>query len=403
MESGRLDADVKGDRDADADVPGPSDAGGSDAVATNPCTTSGTVPTPETSGFPNTSPTFQRVIDADQTGGLVSPSKYYAYAYGPSILREGTRTHVYACTPGIVGESWDHIRYTYSDDDGATWSTPTVVLASTSYAVTGKDYSACDPSIVFQDGYYYLFYSGAENIGGPISNGSDPSETIQTVIRVARATTPAGPFAKFTNRHTWEVGASDPLTLVESKTFTKGRYGVGQQSVVRMGGNLYMWYLDDTAADGVFKIKLRIAPAPWEFGHEYLEFDTNNGLAGLEVRYDPRSKLFISLGVPTYMNIAAIILSTSPDGIEWTKYPAEIVSSPDMRHHARIEGGFTGDAAGHLLDGPTLFGFAAPHVGPGGSVPTDPEIEATLAKGPYWDLFSLRTDDLSERLFRVCP
>ncbi len=366
----------------------------------SPCTAPGVFATPETSGFPNRTPEFPRVIDADQMGGLVSDSKLYAYAYGPAIMKEGARTHMYVCSPGIVGNTWDHIRYQYTDDDGAHWSSPQVVLTSTHTNFTGQDYSACDPSIVFQNGYYYLFYSGAENFAGPVSSGSDPSEAVRTVIRVARSSSPAGPFAKYTTRHTWEEGAIDPLALISPTSFTKGQYGVGQQSVVVSGGNIYMWYLDDTGGTGNV-IKLRLAPTPEEFNYHYIEFDTDNGIVALDVRYDPRSKRFISLGVPTYMNIAAIIFSTSEDGITWTKYPAEVVESEQMRHYARVEGGFTGDSSGHVVTGKTLIGFAAPHL-VNGAVPTDEQALAAAAKGPYWDLFTLSVPDLSSRMFRVC-
>lgn len=379
--------------------------GSADGAVTAPdgslCTAPGTFPSPEVTGFPNRTPDFRRVMNADQVGGLVTDPKLYAYAYGPAIMKENGRTHLYACTPGIVGISWDHIRYAYSDDDGETWSAPSVVLESSHINFGGKDYSACDPSIIFQNGFYYLFYSGAENVAGPVSAGSDPAETVRTVIRVARSASPTGPFAKYTARATWEVGAADPMALVAPANFQKGQYGVGQQSVVRINGNIYMWYLDDTGPGGN-KIKLRLSPTPEEFNYHYVEYDTDNGLVALDVRYDPHSKLFISLGVPTFMNIAALVLRYSADGLSWTSYPAEIVESSEMRHYARVEGGFTGDRDGYVVPGATLFGFAAPHLRGDGTVPSDAEIEATAIRGPYWDLFSLKVDDLPGKLFRVC-
>ena len=385
---------------ADGAADGAADAIAADGTAPA-CTEPGSFPAPERSAFPFRTPEFSRVMNADEVGGLVTEPKLYAYAYGPAIMKENGRTHLYACTPGIVGVTWDHIRYVYSDDDGATWSAPVVVLESTHIAFSATDYSACDPSIVWQNGYYYLFYSGAENVAGPVSAGSDPSETVRTVIRVARSTSPAGPFEKYTARNTWEVGAPDPRSLVAPAQFTKGQYGVGQQSVVRVGGNLYMWYTDDTGPGGL-KIRLRIAPTPEEFNYHYVDYETDNGLTALDVRYDVRSQRFVSLGVPTYLHIAALMLRYSADGLTWTTYPKEIVEATEMRHYARVEGGFTGDRDGNTVPGRTLVSFAAPHLNPDGSVPSDAEIEATALRGPYWDLFALPVDDLSERLFDVC-
>lgn len=338
---------------------------------------------------PHEKPVFSLMIDADDTGGRAN----YAYAYSPTIIRENGRYHAFVGSPGDVqgknhGE-WDYIRYV-SSVDGQHWTKPVVALKTNSDK-RGLDYSACDPSMVFFQGYYYLFYSGAENVRGPVSAGMNKKEVVTTVVRVARAQQIEGPYLKWTRRGTWEADASDPAAIVkplgDPGTPTQ-RYGAGQQSVVVRDGKIWMWYLDDTGEKGR-KIYLLKSDNPVQWTPDP-SAATDNGVVGLDVKFDPRTNLFWTLALPRVAKNrpeSAMVLSFSADGVSWPpKAKTTLVDVSRMASFVRVEGGISGDREGHILSGMTLFSFPAPH----GLAGED--------NVPVWDLYSFAVQNASEKL-----
>jgi hypothetical protein len=164
------------------------------------------------------------------------------YAYAPSIVLKDNVYHAFFCSGGDIVPAWDYIRYVESTDGGQTWSTPVDKLHAT--ALNGMDLSACDPSVVYFQGFYYMFYGSAITTSPNV---------FQTVIQVARSTDLTGPFLTYTQRRTWEDTPDDPQVIVRplvTRTQQPSGYGAGQPSVVALNGKLLMWYTDDSVNAG---------------------------------------------------------------------------------------------------------------------------------------------------------
>lgn len=159
-----------------------------------------------------------------------------SYAYGPSIILKNGVYHVFFCSAGNH-PAWDFIRYVYSTD-GKNWSAPTIRLRAT--GTNGFDLAACDPSVVYFQNFYYMYYS---------STYTTAPGLFQTVIQIARSDNIDGPYLTYTQRGTWEDTPSDPQILVKPLV-TRGQdptgYGAGQQTVLVHNGELVMWYTDDS-------------------------------------------------------------------------------------------------------------------------------------------------------------
>lgn len=125
------------------------------------------------------------------------------YAYAPSIVLKDNIYHVFFCSGGNIAPAWDYIRYVESTDDGQTWSTPVDKLHATAF--NGMDLAACDPSVVYFPGFYYMFYGSAITTAPNV---------FQTVIQVARSTDLTGPYLTYTQRGTWEDSPNDPQVIV---------------------------------------------------------------------------------------------------------------------------------------------------------------------------------------------
>src|ERR1700739_4461986 len=107
---------------------------------------------PTSSGPPQTFDFF-RMVDAIDNP-LTIP-----YAYAPSIVLKDNVYHFFFCSGGNIFPAWDYIRYVESTDGGQTWSTPVDKLHATAF--NGMDLSACDPSVVYFGGFYYMYYGSA--------------------------------------------------------------------------------------------------------------------------------------------------------------------------------------------------------------------------------------------------
>ena len=271
----------------------------------------------------------------------------YGYGYAPAILREDGRYHMVFCSYGRPG-IWDYLRYAVSDD-GVTWSRPAILLEGTDLK---GERAACDPAVVRYRApgdaapFWYLFYSGN-------------AEGVQTAMFVARAERIDGPYAKWTRRGTWEVGAGDPATILEPanpKADGSGFYGAGQQSVVVEGGRLVSWYVDDTTCPvscaRLFRTESR-DPTAWPRGQ-----DTEVSPAHApDVKRDGAGYVLYA-AEPAHAPGAALVRRRSADGRRWG-LPEPVCDAdclPDYAHNA----GIAADASGQVIRDGALVVYAAP-------------------------------------------
>ena len=282
--------------------------------------------------------------------------------YAPSIIKSDGAYHTFWCSPGEEG-AWDYIRYSKSKNL-RSWSEPSVVLTAKPFVSPGRNlpenHAACDPSLVYFQGYYYLYYSNA--IMTKPAQGDQPP-TYKTVITVARSRSISGPYKTYTKRKTWESKPQDPQILIFPASLTTSSYGAGQQTVVNHQGKLYMWYTDDSDYEkGGSFIKLRVSNSPvdWEEATEIKVDDLAIVNYDFDMKYDPVQQKFVAIGIQNRHSPNSQLLQfTSEDGRSWSK-PVTVIEDerfPDYAHNV----GISSDREGHLIDPEeTIVGFGAP-------------------------------------------
>jgi hypothetical protein len=276
-------------------------------------------------------------------------------AYGPSIILKDGKYHVFFCSKGwLQHPSGDAIRYT-SSTDGQNWAQARVILQAT--ATNGSDLAACDPSLVFYQGFYYLYYSSATTTS---------HNNHQTVIQVARSAQIQGPYFTYTQRGTWEHTPRDPRILIfplRLHTSQRTGYGAGQPSVIVRNGELFMWYTDDSVlVDGQPQVRAYMLrstdPLKWRP-------DPANGTnlineASIDVKFDASQAQFVMVRVEKEFTADSYLATAhSTNGLTWT-VPQNVFPSsrfPPYTHDA----GIAGDETGVLISSPTLTGFGAPY------------------------------------------
>lgn len=295
----------------------------------------------------------------------------FSYAYAPSIIREDGKLHLFFCSQADTTQdstnrapgAWDFIRYT-SSTDGVNWTAPIIKVMPNQNVnpATGMhvNYAACDPSLVYYQGYYYLYFSNSVQ--------TNPSNWIinQTQVSVARSTTIDGEYLTYTKRGTWEKFPLDTAYIVNPTIFRSvpfQGYGAGQQSVVSLNGTLYMWYRDDsndpnnTAMISTYLIK-STDPVHWDTStRQRISVDD---AYSVDIKYDPIDNQFVMPRVAN-MHTANTFLdyATSPDGLTWAGRTT-VVPLEGFTPYANNPG-LESDREGHLLPGPKLFAFAAPY------------------------------------------
>lgn len=290
--------------------------------------------------------TFFPIVDALNDG--------FSYAYAPSIIFKDGTYHVFFCSKGWLNSSaWDAIRYTTSPD-GTTWSAPVVLLQAT--ATNGRDMSACDPSLVAYQNFYYLYYSSAITTA---------PKTYQTVIQVARSTNIAGPYLTYTERGTWENTPKDPQVLIyplDLHSTQPAGYGAGQQSVIVQNGKLLMWYTDDSLfVNGQPQVRSYMLEStdPVAWLPSSTQATNLIGQASMDVKYDATQSQFVMVRVENEFTATAYLArATSSDGMTWTD-PQPVFPSGQFPPYSH-DGGIAGDETGNLITPHTLAGFGAP-------------------------------------------
>jgi beta-xylosidase len=304
----------------------------------------------QTGGGGQQSWTFFRIVNGSPTS--------IQYAYAPSIIRKDGVYHVFFCSVGNIVQTWDSIRYVKSTDGGHTWSDPVDMLHATAF--NGMDLSACDPSVVYFQGYYYMYYGAATTTG---------TNAFQCVIQVARSTAIEGPFLTYTQRGTWENMPDDPQILIRpfvTRTQNPTGYGAGQPSVVSLNGKLLMWYTDDSkqqSFDGDFTIFRQYMlessdPVAWTPDPNR---QTNLwGTDSPDVKYDATSNQFVVTWVLNmFTATSSLAREYSSDGLTWGPIQTVIPAGtfPQFTHNA----GVASDQTGQILPSKTLVGFGAPY------------------------------------------
>ena len=147
---------------------------------------------------------FNLLVDCSANQGLYCSSNGgSAYGYAASIIHSGGYYHMFFCSQGGgLTNGWDAIRYSRSTD-GKQWTVPLLAVMTT--GAVNRDLAACDPSVVFYQGYFYMFYGSAY---------VSPKGNLLTVMQVARARTIEGPWTIFARSGTWGATASDPPQMI---------------------------------------------------------------------------------------------------------------------------------------------------------------------------------------------
>jgi hypothetical protein len=217
--------------------------------------------------------------------------------------------------------------------------------------------AACDPSLVFYGGFYYLYYSSAITTA---------PKSYQTVIQVARSFNIAGPYLTYTQRGTWENKPRDPKVIIrplEIHSTAPIGYGAGQQSVIVRNGELFMWYtVDSVLVSGQPQVKTYMLqssdPVTWlpDLGRA-----TNlTNQASIDVKYDALQSKFVMIRVEQEFHADSYLARAySSDGFTWTMPETVLPSSefPPYTHDV----GIAGDETGTLAVSPALVGFGAPY------------------------------------------
>jgi hypothetical protein len=295
---------------------------------------------------------FFRMVDAIDNPTTIQ------YAYAPSIILQDNVYHVFFCSGGNIAPAWDYVRYVSSSDGGNTWTTPVDMLHATAFG--GMDLSACDPSVVLFQGFYYMYYGVAITTAPNV---------FQTVVQVARSTAIDGPYLTYTQRGTWENTPTDPQIIIRplmTRPQEPSGYGAGQPSVVVMDGKLFMWYTDDSlfvTQSGDFRtfhlyMLQSSDPVTWTADPNQL---TNIvGQDSPDVKYDPVHNQFVATWVLNmFTTQASLVRATSSNGLSWTA-PQTIISASSFLPFTN-NAGATGDEIGHLLPGQTVVGFGRPY------------------------------------------
>ena len=301
------------------------------------------------------------------------------YEYGTATVYYNGLFYRFFCSYGLdsdpfiqhpdknsLKKSWDYIRMRTSRD-GATWSAARVVLVPT---VSNNDSCACDPAIIRDGGYWYLYYTGFK-------------KPYNTVTFVARSKNIEGPYEeRYVGGNQWKKYPPNPEPVFRTVDAVYGSsatlaYGAGQASVVKTDdGKFHFWFTDVSyAPDSLVSQNKKL----WKFVHvvssspyKNLQNQTRTeiSLDGQtrfpmndfgDVKWNPKNKVFEMWMTSVHYSLAYfsenqnIYLKryTSKDGIKWTssdtKGPFHLVSNV----------GLSGDSIGWINhSGKYLVSFA---------------------------------------------
>ncbi len=318
---------------------------------------------------------FSNPIALPQKGG-------YNYAYAPSLIKDNGSYYAFFCSRPInidEADGWDVVRLVKSTDL-KTWSQPKVVLFSRQTKNSVGKYenlAACDPSLTYKDGYYYLYYSNALEIDLATS-------LFSSYISVARSQDIEGPYLTLAEDNTWQNNPQFPKKIVKAKNITTldAPYGAGQQSVVWRDNKAYMWYMDDTAYRSIPGLFM----ATSDDGINFISKETNlSNVRGHspDIKYDEVNKQFVMMQIQnSHTSNSALGYRTSQDGVNWSEIRMIEAENnfPDFAHNV----GLLSDREGKIYGISDIYaGFGAPY-----------ELSASDNWG-YWQLQGMHLIDTS--------
>jgi predicted GH43/DUF377 family glycosyl hydrolase len=329
---------------------------------------------------------FQPAIGVINTGLFKiadSAKNGYTYGYAPSIVKENGIYHIFYCSTPELAAGIDAIRYVYSQD-GLNWSTPKIVLRANPSINpnTGQwiNRAACDPSLVYYQGYYYLYYTNQHQTGSNLVGGNRPT---QGNISVSRASTIDGQYLTYTKRDTWEKNPPDAKMIIlplVKRSGDPGSYGAGQQTVLVKDGELYMWYTDDSISSRkeprIYFLK-STNPVSWSV--EPVPTNLTN-TSSVDLKYDQINNKFVMLKIlQMHTKNTSLVASDSQDGINWKNFRT---ISPQYKFPAFAHNvGMSGNREGHFVDKESpIAAFGVPY-----------NLSSQDTWGA-WDLFGVRAD-----------
>ena len=283
------------------------------------------------------------------------------YAYAPSdIVYNGAR-HLFMCATGTMNVNQDRIRY-INDRDAQL----KVLLNPAGFpSANGADLAACDPSVVFFQGYFYLFYGSTRAINP--SNPDRNTTNLINVIHVARSASISGPYQILDQDGSWKNTTQNPKHIIGPKVLSAERHqsagylGASWPSVIVQSNRLIMFYMDDTpdstgrAPLSPYFMITSSNPAEWNTAQAQ-RTDLSTTHSG-EVKYDPRTNSYVIFSVRDAHSAKTWIgYQTSTDGIHWSAVQKS-GDAPAYSHNLGVES----DEKGYLLNRPNvLASFGAP-------------------------------------------
>ena len=291
-------------------------------------------------------------IEAAAEGDVIFQTSQGYYRYGPSIIEyEDGSYDAWFSAPGNNSTQWDWITYRHSDD-GVNWSKEKTVLKPTENS--GDQCSACDPGVIYFDGYYYLGYTSTADYGRKGYNNS---------AFVARSENPDGPFEKW-NGSGWG-GKPEPIIRYEGDP--KG-WGIGELSFVVMEDDLYIYYTYFDTTGGYTSLARADVCEDWP-----LTIKEEGAVLGrttqdsLDVFYADDYKLFMAFSIENRMSEGSqMAVYVSANGRQFERFDATDEYIEDYAHNM----GIAKDRYGHQK--------------------TDKEILAGYAYGKRWGRWDLK-------------
>lgn len=307
----------------------------------------------------------------------------FHYAYAPSIIKADGKYHVFFCSTATPeSRVWDFIRHVDSSD-GVHWSSPKIMLRPNRPMGpnNGHDLAACDPSVVFYQGFYYLYYSSAYKPAKGVA---------QTVIQVARAAKIDGEYLTYSDRGTWEKEPLDAKIIVypfhKAATPPEAGYGAGQQSVVVKDGKLVMFYTDDTLGDRRQYVYKSESNDPVKWVTDPTQKSNLASVHSPDIKYDAQLKKFFMLRfVDAHTDHASLATYFSANGLNWSAGNVSYV--PEIFPNFANNPGVLSNPDGSLIkiEKPFIM-FAAP------KDPFD-----TVDHWGYWNMYQLNLPPLNDQ------
>ena len=282
------------------------------------------------------------------------------YAYAPALLTyQGTR-HIFFCSSGQVNVSIDRIRY-INDRDAQL----KILLDPVGYASrNAEDLAACDPSVVYFQGYFYLFYGSSRVID--LNNPDRGYGNLINVIHVARSARIDGPYQILNQDGSWRSFTERPKHIISPRVLAPshnqgaGYLGASWPSAVVMGNQLVLWWMDDTEAQpkqtfAPYYMLSTSNPAEWD---TFRAIRTNlTASHSAEIKFDRQANAYVKFAVhDAHTPNPWIGVNYSFDGVNWN--PTQNAGAlPAFSHNM----GVMADENGYLLNQQTLqIGFGAP-------------------------------------------